>query len=456
MSSPTPDPYAGGFKSGSAGKGATDPIAQYIYNSDDAQRKVLATMLKNAGFNVPTTGKQSTSIAIANAYIQAQQQNATENARLGINQTVEQWLKNNVKPIVTGSGSGGPSTQKTTNVLSPTEATAEINKVFQSLLGRDATAAELKIFKAELTKAEKANPTKTVYRTVNGVTTADTTGGIDREQFLTNLINKDKTLKAELDKLATTDKDVLNREKDKAIYDKKIAAAAGDAAKIAAIESSTAYGKDLANLRSKIKMLATQAGAALEADEIDAIAKEALDKSIDKDAFALQEFIDSKFKFGADKTGVFKGKAGENVNELIKVAANNGLDLNKAFGDQLPNWLDAINKGESIDTFKKIIRDVAKIGMPEKVAKLLDQGIDLSTIYSPYKNMMASVLEINPQTISLDDPTLRSAITAESEIPLYEFERQLRKDDRWQYTNTAREETSNATMKILQDFGFMG
>ena len=130
--------------------------------------------------------------------------------------------------------------------------------------------------------------------------------------------------------------------------------------------------------------------------------------------------------------------------------------MNKAFGDQLPNWLDAINKGESIDTFKKIIRDVAKIGMPEKVAKLLDQGIDLSTIYSPYKNMMASVLEINPQTISLDDPTLRSAITAESEIPLYEFERQLRKDDRWQYTNTAREETSNATMKILQDFGFMG
>ena len=163
MSSPTPDPYAGGFKSGGAAKGATDPIAQFIYNSNDAQRKALATMLKNAGFNVPTTGKQSTAIAIANAYIQAQQQNATENARLGINLSVEQWLKNNVKPIVTGSGSGGPSTQKTTNVLSPTEATAQINKIFQDLLGRDATPEELTKFKAELTKAEKANPTKTVY-----------------------------------------------------------------------------------------------------------------------------------------------------------------------------------------------------------------------------------------------------------------------------------------------------
>ena len=455
MSSPTPDPYAGGFKSGGAAKGATDPIAQFIYNSNDAQRKALATMLKNAGFNVPTTGKQSTAIAIANAYIQAQQQNATENARLGINLSVEQWLKNNVKPVV-GGAAGGPSTQKTTNVLSPTEATAQINKVFQDLLGRDATPEELTRFKKELKTAEQNNPSKTVYKTVGGVTTADTTGGIDRDQFLTNLINKDKTLKAELNKLATTDKSVLNREKDKAIYDKKIAAAAGDAAKIAAIESTTTYGKDLANLRSKIQMLATQAGAALEAADIEAIAKEALDKAIDKDAFALQEFIDSKFKFGADKTGVFKGKAGENVDDLAKVAAANGLDLNKAFGAQLPDWLNAINKGESIETYKKIIRDVAKIGMPEKVAKLIDQGVDLSTIYAPYKNIMASTLEINPQTISLDDPTLRSAITADAEIPIYEFERQLRNDNRWQYTNQAREEVSSATQKILQDFGFMG
>ena len=94
--------------------------------------------------------------------------------------------------------------------------------------------------------------------------------------------------------------------------------------------------------------------------------------------------------------------------------------------------------------------------MPEKVAKLIDQGVDLSTIYSPYKNIMASTLEINPQTISLDDPTLRSAITADAEIPIYEFERQLRNDNRWQYTNQAKEEVSNATRQILRDFGFMG
>jgi hypothetical protein len=94
--------------------------------------------------------------------------------------------------------------------------------------------------------------------------------------------------------------------------------------------------------------------------------------------------------------------------------------------------------------------------MPEKVAKLLDQGVDLQTIYTPYKNLMASTLEINPQTITLNDPTLRAAITTDKEVPLYEFERQLRKDNRWQYTNQAKSEVGDATQRILKDFGFMG
>lgn len=453
MSSATPDAYAG-FKGTSTTVANPNDPAKAIYSSTDAQRKALAQLLKNAGYNVPVTGKQSTSVAIANAYIQAAQQNATENSRLGINQTTEQWLKNNVKPV-TGT-SGGPSTQKTTNVLSPTEATAEINKIFQQTLGRDATAAELKSYKTELAKAEKAAPSVTNYKTVGGVTTADTTGGIDRDQFLTDLINKDTKLKSELSKVQTVDANILQREKDKAVFDKAIGAAVGDAAKIANIEATTSYGKALTNARRQVETLAKTAGSALTAEELETIAKEAVDQALDTNIYQLKAFIDSKLKFGADKEGKFKGAAGDTVAALTKVAAANGLDLQKAFGSQLPDWLAAVNKGESVDTYKQIIRDVAKIGMPEKVAKLIDQGVDLSTIYSPYKNIMASTLEINPETISMDDPTLRSAITAQNEIPLYDFERALRKDNRWQYTNQARSEISSAAQKVLQDFGFMG
>ena len=69
---------------------------------------------------------------------------------------------------------------------------------------------------------------------------------------------------------------------------------------------------------------------------------------------------------------------------------------------------------------------------------------------------MARVLEISPDSIKLNDPTLRSAIGPEKEMPIYEFERALRKDPRWQYTDTARQEVSDVALEVLRDFGFTG
>ena len=143
-------------------------------------------------------------------------------------------------------------------------------------------------------------------------------------------------------------------------------------------------------------------------------------------------------------------------NALRDTAIANGIDINKAFSSQLPVWLDALNKGANIEDFKNIIRGVAKIGMPEKVAKLMDQGIDLKTIYAPYQNLMENVLQLPRGSVTLDDPTLRAAITSEGEVPLYQFERNLRQDNRWQYTDSARNEVSSAVTKVLKDFGFQG
>lgn len=142
--------------------------------------------------------------------------------------------------------------------------------------------------------------------------------------------------------------------------------------------------------------------------------------------------------------------------ELAKVAAANGLDLTKDFGASVDGWVKQIESGTDIDTIKNVIRQTAKLGMPDRVSTLLDQGVDLETVYSPYKRIMASVLEVNPDSISLNDPTLRGAIGQDREMTLYDFQRSLRKDPRWQYTDNAREEVSNAALKVLQDFGFQG
>lgn len=139
---------------------------------------------------------------------------------------------------------------------------------------------------------------------------------------------------------------------------------------------------------------------------------------------------------------------------LSATAKANGLNLATNFADQIDGWVKRVENGEDIDIFKNLIRQNAKVGLPDKVGKLLDDGIDLESVYSPYRSAMASTLEINPETINLNDKTLRSAIGPDKEMPLYEFERNLRKDSRWQYTNNAREEAYAAVNKILQDFGF--
>jgi hypothetical protein len=70
--------------------------------------------------------------------------------------------------------------------------------------------------------------------------------------------------------------------------------------------------------------------------------------------------------------------------------------------------------------------------------------------------MMAATLEVNPETIKLNDPTLRMAIGPEKEMSLYDYQRSLRKDARWQYTDNARQEVSSIAKTVLKDFGFQG
>ena len=141
--------------------------------------------------------------------------------------------------------------------------------------------------------------------------------------------------------------------------------------------------------------------------------------------------------------------------DLMGTIRANGLE-GLISQDQISTWANRIKNGEKADIIKNEIRANAKRGMPENVQKLIDSGNDLNTIYSPYKQAMASILELDPNSITLNDPTLRSAIGPEGEMSIYDYQKSLRKDPRWQYTNNARQTVSQGVMKVLQDFGFMG
>ena len=355
MSSSTPDPY-GGFKGTSTGVGVgtTDPTAIAIYNLSNAERKEIALLLKNAGFKVPTTGKYSD--ALVNAYTSAQQAAVLQSSKLGRDFTVREYLTQEAIPEA-GAAATQPSVREDIQIWNPTKTAGVVQDLAVKLLQREATPEEVTYLANKLTAAQKKAATRTQYVTKGGKVTATVTGGLDEEQFLIDLIQKDKK-----------------------------------------------FAPEIAAIKQKKE---TREASALESTRQD----------------------------------------------LIKTALANGVTLN---ADQIVNFEQRMKSGENIDAIKNTIRDTASLGMPDPVKKLVASGVDLSTVYSPYKSILAQTLEINPNSINLDDPTLRMAIGPDKEMSLYEYQKVLRKDPRWQYTNQARTEAANIATTVLRDFGFMG
>ena len=159
----------------------------------------------------------------------------------------------------------------------------------------------------------------------------------------------------------------------------------------------------------------------------------------------------------AKKLPEFKTKKSDtrslSIQSLQSTANANGISLSP---QQLDQYALDIQNGKDIKVIQNQIRNIAGAGMPDRVVKLLGEGTDLDTVYAPYKSQMTAILELAPGSISLTDPILRGAIGPNGEMSIYDFQKALRKDARWQYTNNAREDVSNLALKVLKDFGFQG
>jgi len=224
--------------------------------------------------------------------------------------------------------------------------------------------------------------------------------------------------------------------------------------KIGQLKTTSAYARGLESAKAYIESVAAGLTGTMSPDRLDAFVKRMYDSANDKDPNIINRELAALISY---KPGTQLGGAiGGDLTALRATARANGFDLDTSFGSNINDWLQRLARGESVETFKNTIRGAAKLGLPDKVASLLDQGLDLKDIYAPYRNVMASVLEVAPDSIGLDDKTLRMAIGPEKEMSIYDFQRTLRKDPRWQYTNNAREEASTAVLGVLRDFGFQG
>jgi hypothetical protein len=239
--------------------------------------------------------------------------------------------------------------------------------------------------------------------------------------------------------------------------------------------SKSDYGLYLSKQMRAVKSKARElAGVTLTDEQAQSVAQKIYDGFLDDDPLAINALITpfigkvssiAGTGTGAKQTG-FSGQALQNYQTLQGIAKANGFSLK----DILPN-ISSVTAGGDLETavlrglaegsidINRVAQDarmLASQGQPEYVRNLLGQGYDLEAIYAPYRKTMATELELDPNQIDLNDSTLRMAITDKGDMNLFDFKKQLRQDNRWQYTGTAKEEVSNAALKVLRDFGFQG
>jgi hypothetical protein len=79
---------------------------------------------------------------------------------------------------------------------------------------------------------------------------------------------------------------------------------------------------------------------------------------------------------------------------------------------------------------------------------------------APYVSTAERLLEVGEGTLGFDDPIIKAGMQSTDSngqprvLPLYEYERMVRDDPRWDYTNNAYATYTKVGTDLLRMFGF--
>lgn len=169
-----------------------------------------------------------------------------------------------------------------------------------------------------------------------------------------------------------------------------------------------------------------------------------------------QQEIGMHLTFGAG--GMAGGKAGEAQAELFKYMYDMGVKNSDAWIQAAVT--DIVSGRKSMQDYKNQVMNQAAAAFPGYLEQF-KTGATLSDLAQPYLQSMSQILEIAPGQVNLFDPTVRNAMNykgSDGKVttkPLWQFQNELRSDDRWKKTQNAQDAAMGLGHKILQDWGIL-
>jgi len=213
------------------------------------------------------------------------------------------------------------------------------------------------------------------------------------------------------------------------------------------------YATKLAQSKASVGTLAAQMGAAMTPGTLAQMAETSL--MLGWDTNQVQANLGTYVKH---VNGTMLGQAGQWETELKAYAADNNVKISNSW---VETNLQGASKGtQTFNDVKDKVRDLAISAYPN-LADRLRQGETVATIAEPYKQSMASILELNPESLTIGDPKIQKALITRDKAgapvmqTLYDFETGLRQDSRWLKTKNAQDAAVGTTHKVLQDLGLV-
>ncbi len=139
---------------------------------------------------------------------------------------------------------------------------------------------------------------------------------------------------------------------------------------------------------------------------------------------------------------------------LAATARANGLDLDKNFGSQVDDFLDRIKNGEDIKNIQNLIRQQARLFLPESVRNAIDSSIDLSSALGIYVNDYAKSRGIPVDQIDINE-VIPLAINDKGFASISDFRKAKKKQAWWAETEEADQEVFQGIGQVFSNFGIM-
>lgn len=215
------------------------------------------------------------------------------------------------------------------------------------------------------------------------------------------------------------------------------------------------YQQDIQNKTTELTDLASKLGVHLSATGMSSLADLALVTNMN-DA-QINGYLSKYLELS--QQGHFSGYAGQVELGVREYAREMGVPLTDDYVERAVSGIVAGT--DSLQARRASIQTIAEQTFPA-YAKEINEGMTVGQIAAPYLAAQSKLWETDPNKIDLFDPTLRGALQSTttqgqdavpSQMPLYDFEKQLRSNAKWLSTNNARESMTSAASQVLSDMG---